>query len=362
MAPVRNPDRPPIRDLDRYRVGWELIKDWDRYQCFGLGRAAIVQFSRGCPHRCTYCGQHGFWKSWRHRDPVKLADEIQWLHDVHGIRFITLADENPTTNPKLWKRFLQEVASRNIDVQFFTTLRAADIVRDAEFIDLYRKAGILYVLLGIDATDPELIQTIRKRSTTTIDGQACALLRKAGIRSIIAHIVGLGEDSWTSFWRAFRTLCRYDGDLLNVMYATPHTWTQFARDSADRLVAQEDQSCWDYRHQVMHEKSLRPWQLFLAVKALELAFHLRPRILWRMLANGGWRMRWQRLWTQLHITMVWWGEVCEYIFKTRFARKPKPLRNWMGPTEHTCEDAGAPPPPSRVPIHVRGRELTVTAR
>ena len=27
----------------------------------GLGRAGIIQFLRGCPHRCTYCGQHDFW-------------------------------------------------------------------------------------------------------------------------------------------------------------------------------------------------------------------------------------------------------------------------------------------------------------
>ena len=45
-------DRAPIHDLNRYRVGWELIEDWSRYQCFGLGRAAIVQLSRGCPRGC----------------------------------------------------------------------------------------------------------------------------------------------------------------------------------------------------------------------------------------------------------------------------------------------------------------------
>jgi anaerobic magnesium-protoporphyrin IX monomethyl ester cyclase len=39
--------RMPIQNLDAYRIGWELIDNWDRYQAFGLGRAAVVQFSRG---------------------------------------------------------------------------------------------------------------------------------------------------------------------------------------------------------------------------------------------------------------------------------------------------------------------------
>ena len=30
-------DRPPMQNLDRFRTGWELIDDWDRYRCFGLG-------------------------------------------------------------------------------------------------------------------------------------------------------------------------------------------------------------------------------------------------------------------------------------------------------------------------------------
>ena len=63
----------PIDDLDAYPIGWDLIEDWDRYRAFGLGRAAVVQFSRGCPHTCTYCGQWMFWKRWRHRD----VDEVR---------------------------------------------------------------------------------------------------------------------------------------------------------------------------------------------------------------------------------------------------------------------------------------------
>src|SRR5438874_12172626 len=38
---VLTPERTALHDLDAYRVGWELIRDWSDYQGFGLGRAAI---------------------------------------------------------------------------------------------------------------------------------------------------------------------------------------------------------------------------------------------------------------------------------------------------------------------------------
>jgi anaerobic magnesium-protoporphyrin IX monomethyl ester cyclase len=322
---VRAPDRAAVRDLDSYRVGWELIDDWDTYGCFGRGRAAIVQLSRGCPHRCTYCGQHAFWNRWRHRDPVALADEVRRLHDEHGVRFVTLADENPTTLPQVWLAFLNAMAEHDVDVEFFATIRATDIVRDADAIDLYRRAGLRYVLLGIDTTDPTLLQQIRKRSTTRDDLTACHLLRRHGIHAIIGHIVGLGEDTWGDVRRAARTLAAYDGDYLNAMYATPHGWTAFAREQAHRGVVQTDQRHWDYRHQVLQERHLRPWQLFAAVKWLELRFHLRPRRLARLLLARDRSRRREAWWTARHTALVWLAEIVEFLFRVRFARRPRPL-------------------------------------
>jgi anaerobic magnesium-protoporphyrin IX monomethyl ester cyclase len=322
---VRTPDRAVIRELDAYRAGWELIDDWDRYGCFGRGRAAIVQLSRGCPHRCTYCGQHAFWNRWRHRDPVGLADEIGRLHDEHGVRFVTLADENPTTIQSVWVTFLEEVARRRLDVEFFATIRATDIVRDAGVMDAYRRAGLRYVLMGIDTTDPSILERIRKRSTTGDDLNACRLLRRHGIHPIIGHIVGLGEDTWADVRRARRALAAYDGDYLNAMYATPHGWTAFAREQAGRRVVQTDQRRWDYRHQVLEERHLRPWQLFAAVKWLELTFHLRPRRLARLLFDRDRTRRREAWWTARHTALVWLAEIAEFLFRVRFARRPRPL-------------------------------------
>ncbi len=312
------PDRPALHDLDDCRVGWELIENWDAYQCFGLGRATIVQFSRGCPHRCTYCGQHGFWVNWRHRNVQKFGDEIEWLYRTHNIRFFTLADENPTTSKTIWQALLENVAARNLPIHFFATIRATDIVRDTNILPLYRAAGLLYILMGIDATDPETIRLIRKGSTTRQDYLACQLLKENGIFSILGHIVGLADDSWDSFRAAGKQLRFYDGDFLNAMYVTPHSWTQFGQEARDRTVVQRDQQKWDYRHQVLGQKHLKPWQVFLAVKWLELSFHLHPTRLIKIVRLRDRVTRRQLSWSLSRISLVWLAEVCEFFFATRF--------------------------------------------
>jgi anaerobic magnesium-protoporphyrin IX monomethyl ester cyclase len=323
--------RPPFPTLDDWRVGWELIEDWDRYSCFGLGRAAIVQFSRGCPHRCTYCGQYGFWVKWRHRDPERLADEIAWLHRTHGINFFTLADENPTTLRDQWQSFLEAIVARRIPVHFFATIRAMDIVRDRDILDLYREAGILYVLMGVESTSDKVLRQIQKGSTTRADFLACRLLKEHGIFSIIGHIVGFEDETWLTFRTALRQLRLYGGDYLNAMYVTPHAWTPFAAESRGRGIVQLDQAKWDYRHQVLAQKHLRPWQLFLAVKWLELRFHLTPRRLWSLVRGRDRLRRRQRLWVFRQIGSVWLAEVVEFWRGTTFSRAPVTLGELEAP-------------------------------
>ena len=149
---VENNPAEMIRDLDAFRVGWELI-DPSRYGYYGGKRAVVMQFSRGCPHHCNYCGQRGFWARWRHRDPQKFAAEIAWLHRVHGVELINLADENPTVNKAAWRAFCEAMIAENVPVSIIGSTRTGDIVRDADILHLYRQAGIERFLLGIENTD-----------------------------------------------------------------------------------------------------------------------------------------------------------------------------------------------------------------
>jgi hypothetical protein len=87
-----------------------------------------------------------------------------------------------------WRRFLKEMSVRRLPVYFFATIRATDIVRDAEFLHLYRQAGILYVLMGIESTNDQVLKEIRKGSTTRDDFMACQLLKQHGIFSILGQL------------------------------------------------------------------------------------------------------------------------------------------------------------------------------
>ena len=168
-------DAAVIERLDDYRVGWELI-DHARYSYWGGLRAVVVQFSRGCPYLCSYCGQRGFWSRWRHRDPVLFAKELARLHRDHGVQLINFADELPTGSRKAWKAFLEALIAEDVKLTLVGSTRAGDIVRDEDILHLYRQAGVIRFLLGIESYEESTLQTIRKGATASEDKRAIQLL------------------------------------------------------------------------------------------------------------------------------------------------------------------------------------------
>jgi anaerobic magnesium-protoporphyrin IX monomethyl ester cyclase len=161
-----------ISDLDRYRIGWELI-DHARYSYWGGLRAVVVQFSRGCPHLCNYSGQRGFWTRWRHRDPIRFAKDLAQLHRRHGVKVINFADENPTVSKKAWRAFLEALIAEDVDLILVGSTRTDDIVRDADILPLYKKAGWARFLLGLESTDARTLELIRD-ACSSIGIAACA--------------------------------------------------------------------------------------------------------------------------------------------------------------------------------------------
>jgi anaerobic magnesium-protoporphyrin IX monomethyl ester cyclase len=313
---IANPPAPVIRDLDACRIGWELI-DHQRYTYWGNRRAVVAQFSRGCPHHCLYCGQRDFWRTWRHRDPVKFAAELARLHREHGVEVINFADENPTASRPAWQAFLEALIAENVPLILVGSTRASDIVRDADILPLYKRAGVSRFLLGIESTSETTLHAIHKGSTQAIDREAIRLLRKNGIISMAAWVAGFAEETDRDYWRTLRQILSYDPDQIQAVYATPHRWTAFAQQEANHRVIQTDLSRWDYKHQVLESRHVPNWRVLFWMKLIEAVAQLRPKSLRRLLAHPDPGFRAAMRWYYRIGKRVWPFELWQWLFRDR---------------------------------------------
>ena len=317
-----------IENLDEYRVGWELI-DLKRYSYWGNLRAVVIQFSRGCPHLCSYCGQRGFWTKWRHRDPQKLAEEIAWLHRTHGVEVFNFADENPTASRKAWKAFLEALIATGVKVKLVGSTRADDIVRDADILHLYKQAGVERWLMGMENYDEETLKKIRKGGSMMKDRAAIQLLRKHGILSMATWVVGFEEERDRDLFRGLKQLLSYDPDQIQMLYATPHRWTPLFQAEKNRRVIQMDLSKWDYKHQVLATRHLPAWRVFMWMKLIEVLMQMRPQAWPRVLWHRDRAIRRAQRWYYRMGRRVWFYEVWKFLFADRHvARGPTVGEYW----------------------------------
>jgi anaerobic magnesium-protoporphyrin IX monomethyl ester cyclase len=327
-----------IRDLDTYRVGWELI-DHARYSYWGGHRAVVVQFSRGCPHLCNYCGQRGFWTRWRHRDPVRFAKELARLHREHGVKVINFADENPTVSKKAWRAFLEALIAEKVDLILVGSTRADDIVRDADILHLYKQAGWARFLLGLESTDDKTLELIRKGAKSSTDREAIRLMRRHGILSMATWVVGFEEETDRDHWRGLRQLLALDPDQIQMLYVTPHRWTPYFRLAANRKVIQTDRRLWDYKHQVLATRHMPPWRVVLWFKFTEMVLQSRPKALARILFHRDAGLRQAMRWYTQMGRRVWPHEILGFLFRDRRLKHGPTLAAFWGAPQEAEEEA-----------------------
>ncbi len=314
----KNPSLLPLQNLDAYRPGWELV-DWPGYNLFGLGRSAGMQFSRGCPLTCTFCGQWLFWQKWRHRSPQNFVAELRRLAEEYGVKIVWLADENFAAGRETVKEVLTLLVEANLGLSLNINMTAADVVRDADLLPLYKAAGVDYVVMGLESLEDEVVMAVRKNNPFQISKQAVQLLRQHNIISLVNLIYGLEDESLATIKTKLRKLYALDPDIVNAVYLTPHFWTVDGRKVKPHEVIQTNQARWTYRNQVINTPHLSPASLFLGVKVTEALFHLRPKALTRLFWGNDGRIR-QILRASLAVGgRVVVAEIAEFLWATRFS-------------------------------------------
>ena len=117
-----------------------------------------------------------------------------------------------------------ELVKRGLDIRWTCETRADKLPR--ELVKKMKKAGCVWVSMGVETGDPHLLKTVGKvgYTTETIE-QAFRIAKEEGILRRAFVLVGLPGESWKTVENTRRLIEKVDPDALTVDIVTPYPGT-----------------------------------------------------------------------------------------------------------------------------------------
>jgi len=231
---LHNPSRPLIENLDDLPYpGYHFVKDTIRKYHFAAMTGhdapyALIEGSRGCPHNCTFCSQWRHWQgTWRIKSSNRIADEMAFCYQNYGSRFIWLTDDNFGLGKRA-SELADEITKHKIeeDLMWFTQARCDDVVRHKEILPKLRKAGLRWILLGVENPKESTLESFRKKITVEDAKEAVKLLKENDIFAHTMFIIGERKDTAKSIADLREFVNELDPDFTIFAILTPFPGTE----------------------------------------------------------------------------------------------------------------------------------------
>ncbi len=280
-------ERPFIEDLDKLSPAWELL-EWDDYTFYVYpgSRLAIISTARGCLHECAFCSQQKFWhQTWRARSPEKVLEEIEMLVRKYDVSVFFISDEYPTYNRERWETILDLLIERDLGAMFLIETRVDDIIRDEDIMDKYRKAGIIHIYVGIEATSEENLSLFKKGVGTNAGKRALEIIDKAGIVTETSFILGTPQETEKSIQKTLAAAKRYNPDFAHFLLLAPWPYADMYDELKEHIYT-TDYAKYNLVEPVIKPTEMEPEELFNQVLKCYQKFYFGKIAEWAALKDG----------------------------------------------------------------------------
>lgn len=281
-----------VQSLDDLLPARDLVARRKSYFIGLLDPCASIEFSRGCPWDCTFCSAWTFYgRSYRKVSPQRAADDLARIREPG----VFIVDDVAFIHPEHGHAIADEIERRRIRKKYYLETRGDVLLRNKDVFARWRKLGLEYMFLGLEAVDEEGLKAFRKRVSLGTNFEALELARSLGLRVAINIIA---DPAWDE--RRFAVLRDWAlsiPEIVHVTVNTPYpgteTWLTESRNFTTR-----DYRLFDVQHAVLptrlpldrfYEELVRTQQVLnrkhLGLTALRETFWHSARLLARGQTN-----------------------------------------------------------------------------
>jgi anaerobic magnesium-protoporphyrin IX monomethyl ester cyclase len=222
-------------------------------------RYALVEGSRGCLHRCTFCTQWRHWEGkWRGKSPKRIADEFEFCYENYGSRFLWLTDDNFGLGKRA-EELGEEIIRRGIseDIMWFMQARCDDVSKHFDVLLKMRKAGLRWVLLGVESHSSSTLRKFNKKAKPENAKVAIKLLHENDIFAQAMFIIGERKDTAESIAGLREFVNDLDPDLAIFAILTPFPGTEvFEEAKRNGWIEDFNWAHYDMVHAIMPTETL----------------------------------------------------------------------------------------------------------
>jgi radical SAM superfamily enzyme YgiQ (UPF0313 family) len=240
---------------------------------FNSKRRASTVWERGCPRGCTFCSHNGmsridlqniygegdrkqgeklvrisdkendtFQLPARWPTPEYAVNNVKVLKEKFNVDFISILDENMTSNLKWTKEFCDLYVKEGLDkiVKWGTLGDAPSVAVKPEIIEIMRDSGCSYISFGFEsASDKVLNQDIQKGQVRAHLQKTVDTLKKAKMTPITTFMIGNMHENINDLMETVDFWIQ-NGAEIDPFICTPYVGSPIFYDNKDFLLQQYD--------------------------------------------------------------------------------------------------------------------------
>jgi hopanoid C-3 methylase HpnR len=234
-----------VHSLDTHLPARDLLRHRRKYFLGVLDPCASIEFSRGCPWDCSFCSAWTFYgRSYRLVSPERVIEDLRQIREPG----VFIVDDVAFIHERHGMELGEAVAKAGIKKRYYLETRGDVLLRNKDVFRFWKKLGVAYMFLGLEAIDEEGLRKYRKRVPLGRNFEALEFARSLDIHLAINLIV---DPDWDhERFRVLREWCLEQPEIINISVNTPYPGTE-SWVTEERRLTTRDYRLFDIQHAVL---------------------------------------------------------------------------------------------------------------